>query len=89
MTRSPLCAREKRGSFALTRDTLAPYVSKVPGSRVVDGSFQQIGAAIAVGKNKPVGARHRHRVPGRSEVIGRGQARVFDKWGFNDSPVAP
>jgi polar amino acid transport system substrate-binding protein len=40
-------------AFALSRDSLPPYVRQVPGSRMTDGAFQQIGIAIAVAKNRP------------------------------------
>jgi len=43
----------KADAFALSRDSLPTYVKQVPGSRMTDGAFQQIGIAIAVGKNKP------------------------------------
>ncbi|TMI98586.1 MAG: transporter substrate-binding domain-containing protein [Alphaproteobacteria bacterium] len=43
----------KADAFALSRDSLPTYVKQVPGSRMVDGAFQQIGIAIAVGKGKP------------------------------------
>ena len=33
----------KADAFALSRDTLPPYVKQVPGSRMTDGAFQQIG----------------------------------------------
>ena len=40
-------------AFALSRDSLPTYVKQVPGSRMVDGAFQQIGIAIAVAKGNP------------------------------------
>ena len=43
----------KADAFALSRDSLPTYVKQVPGSRMVDGAFQQIGIAIAVPKGKP------------------------------------
>jgi polar amino acid transport system substrate-binding protein len=43
----------KADAFALSRDSLPTYVKQIPGSRMVDGAFQQIGIAIAVAKNKP------------------------------------
>jgi polar amino acid transport system substrate-binding protein len=43
----------KADAFALSRDSLPTYVKQVPGSRMVDGAFQQIGIAIAVAKGKP------------------------------------
>jgi polar amino acid transport system substrate-binding protein len=42
----------KADAFALSRDSLPPYVKQIPGSRVVDGAFQRIGIAIAVAKGK-------------------------------------
>lgn len=43
----------KADAFALSRDSLPPFVAKLPGSRIVEGGFQFTGVAIAVGKNKP------------------------------------
>jgi polar amino acid transport system substrate-binding protein len=40
-------------AFALSRDSLPPFMAELPGSRIVDGSFQQTGIAIAVPKNRP------------------------------------
>ena len=40
----------KADAFALSRDSLPPFVAKLPGSRIVDGGFQQTGVAIAVRK---------------------------------------
>jgi polar amino acid transport system substrate-binding protein len=40
-------------AFALSRDSLPPFVAKLPGSRIVDGGFQFTGVAIAVGKGNP------------------------------------
>jgi polar amino acid transport system substrate-binding protein len=43
----------KADAFALGRDSLPPYVKQVPGARVTDGHFQQMGIAIATQKGKP------------------------------------
>jgi polar amino acid transport system substrate-binding protein len=43
----------KADAFALSRDSLPTYAKQVPGSRITDGAFQQIGIAIAVAKGKP------------------------------------
>ena len=40
-------------AFALSRDSLPPFVAKLPGSRIVEGGFQFTGVAIAVAKGKP------------------------------------
>ena len=41
-------------AFALSRDSLPPFVAQLPGSRIVDGGFQQTGIAIAV-RERPAG----------------------------------
>jgi polar amino acid transport system substrate-binding protein len=40
-------------AFALSRDSLPPFVAQLPGSRMVDGGFQFTGVAIAVAKDRP------------------------------------
>jgi polar amino acid transport system substrate-binding protein len=40
-------------AFALSRDSLPPFVARLPGSRIVDGGFQFTGVAIAVPKGRP------------------------------------
>jgi polar amino acid transport system substrate-binding protein len=40
-------------AFALSRDSLPPFVAQLPGSRMVEGGFQFTGVAIAVGKDRP------------------------------------
>jgi len=40
-------------AFALSRGSLTPLVARVPGSRILDGSFNRIGTAIAIPKNRP------------------------------------
>jgi len=43
----------KADAFALSRDSLPPFVAKLPGSRIVKGGFQFTGVAIAVAKGRP------------------------------------
>jgi polar amino acid transport system substrate-binding protein len=43
----------KADAFALSRDSLPPFVAQLPGSRIVDGGFQFTGVAIAVAKGRP------------------------------------
>jgi polar amino acid transport system substrate-binding protein len=40
-------------AFALTHDSLKPLMPKIPGARILDGSFHQLGTAIAVPKGRP------------------------------------
>jgi polar amino acid transport system substrate-binding protein len=78
----------KADAFALSRDSLPPFVARLPGSRIVEGGFQQTGIAIAVAK-------------GRSRALATVSAfldqakrsgfvrRAFDRAGFPNEPVAP
>jgi polar amino acid transport system substrate-binding protein len=43
----------KADAFALSRDSLPPFVARLPGSRIVDGGFQLTGVAIAVPRARP------------------------------------
>ncbi len=43
----------KADAFALSRDSLPPFVAQLPGSRMVEGGFQFTGVAIAVPKARP------------------------------------
>jgi polar amino acid transport system substrate-binding protein len=43
----------KADAFALSRDSLPPFVAQLPGSRMVEGGFQFTGVAIAVPKGRP------------------------------------
>jgi polar amino acid transport system substrate-binding protein len=74
-------------AFALGRDSLPPYVKQVPGSRITDGEFQQIGIAIATQKGKPEALAA--IVEFMTEAKNNGTVRkALDKGGFSD-PVAP
>jgi polar amino acid transport system substrate-binding protein len=42
----------KADAFALSRDSLPPFVAQLPGSRMVEGGFQFTGVAIAVPKGR-------------------------------------
>jgi polar amino acid transport system substrate-binding protein len=43
----------KADAFALTRQALRPLAAHVPGSRILEGAFQQLSTAVAVPKNRP------------------------------------
>lgn len=74
-------------AFALGRDSLPPYVKQVPGSRITDGWFQQMGIAIAVQKGKPEALAAVTAFMNAAKQDGTVR-RALDKGGFND-PVAP
>ena len=77
----------KAHAFALSRDSLPPYVKQIPGSRMVDGAFQQIGIAIAVAKGKPAALAAVTAFMDEAKKTGVVR-RALDKAGFED-PVAP
>jgi polar amino acid transport system substrate-binding protein len=78
----------KADAFALSRDSLPVYVKQVPGSRMVDGQFQQIGIAIAVAKGKP--AALTAVTAFLEEAKKNGTVRkALDKAGFEDAIAPP
>ena len=77
----------KADAFALSRDSLPTYVKQIPGSRVVDGAFQQIGIAIAVAKGKPAALAAVTEFMDEAKRSGTVR-RALDSAGFED-PVAP
>ncbi len=77
----------KADAFALSRDSLPTYVKQIPGSRMVDGAFQQIGIAIAVAKGKPAALAAVTEFMEEAKKSGLVR-RALDKAGFNE-PVAP
>jgi polar amino acid transport system substrate-binding protein len=78
----------KADAFALSRDSLPTYVKQVPGSRITDGAFQQIGIAIAVAKGKPAALA---AVTGFMDDAKKNGAvrKALDDAGFADIAIAP
>jgi len=77
----------KADAFALSRDSLPTYVKQIPGSRMVDGAFQQIGIAIAVAKGKPAALAAVTEFMDEAKRTGMVR-RALDNAGF-EVPVAP
>jgi polar amino acid transport system substrate-binding protein len=77
----------KADAFALSRDSLPTYVKQIPGSRMVDGAFQQIGIAIAVAKGKPAALAAVTEFMNEAKRTGVVR-RALDNAGF-EAPVAP
>ena len=75
-------------AFALSRDSLEPFVAQVPGSRIVQGGFQQTLVAIAVQKGQPelLAAVSSWLVSAKSSGLVR---RIFDAHGQTTAAVAP
>jgi polar amino acid transport system substrate-binding protein len=75
-------------AFALSRDSLPPYVAQLPGSRIVDGGFQQTGVAIAVPKGRPDALAYVSAFLEEAKATGLVR-RALDRAGLNDLHVAP
>jgi polar amino acid transport system substrate-binding protein len=79
---------ERADAFALGRDSLPDFVAMFPGSRIVDGGFQQTGIAIAVPKGRPAALAYVTEF--MNEAKGSGLVRrAMDRAGMNGLPVAP
>jgi polar amino acid transport system substrate-binding protein len=77
----------KADAFALTHQSLAPLVPRVPGARILDGSFNRIGAAIAIPKNRPNALSYVTAFTEDAKASGLVQ-RAFDNAGLKGSKVA-
>lgn len=82
-------ARQGEGdAFALSHDSFAGLLPKLPGARVLPGNFQQTGIAVAVPKGRPVAlqiATELVEVAKKSGLV----RRALDAAGFSDAVVAP
>lgn len=78
----------KADAFALSRDSLPPFVAKLPGSRIVEGGFQFTGVAIAVPKGRPEALTTVTAFLQKAKRSGAVQ-RAFERAGLSHLEVAP
>jgi polar amino acid transport system substrate-binding protein len=78
----------KADAFALSRDSLPPFVARLPGSRIVDGGFQLTGIAIAIPKGRPQALSAVTAFLEKAKNFGVCR-RAFDRAGLQHLPVAP
>ena len=78
----------KADAFALSRDSLPPFVAQLPGSRMVEGGFQFTGVAVAVGKGKPEALAAVTAFLDRAKKSGSVRA-AFARAGLSHLDVAP
>ena len=83
-----MMATGKADAFALSRDSLPPFVAQVPGSRIVEGGFQFTGVAIAVAKGRPAALAYVTAFMERAKTSGAVR-RAFDRAGLAHLEVAP
>jgi polar amino acid transport system substrate-binding protein len=67
---------------------LSPFVRQFPGSRIVEGGFQQTGVAIAIPKNRPAALAYVTAFIEQAKASGSVR-RALDRAGLQDDPVAP
>jgi polar amino acid transport system substrate-binding protein len=78
----------KADAFALSRDSLPPFVAQLPGSRITDGGIQFTGVAIAVAKGKPAALACVTKFMNEAKASGAVR-RAFDRAGMQEFEVAP
>jgi polar amino acid transport system substrate-binding protein len=78
----------KADAFALSRDSLPPFVANLPGSRIVEGGFQFTGVAIAVPKGRPAALAYVTTFLAKAKQSGVVR-RAFDSAGLGHLEVVP
>ncbi len=75
-------------AFALTHDSLAGLMPKLPGARILPGHFQQTGINVAVPKGRAAALKAATALLADAKASGAVR-RAFDAAGFKDAAVAP
>lgn len=75
-------------AFALTHDSLAGLMPKLPGARILPGNFQQTGIAVAVPKGRAAALKVATALLDDAKTSGVVR-RAFDANGLKDAAVAP
>jgi polar amino acid transport system substrate-binding protein len=82
-------ARRGQGdAFALSHDSFAGLLPKLPGARVLPGNFQQTGIAVAVPKSRPAALKIASELLQVAKTSGLVR-RALDAAGFPEAVVAP
>lgn len=77
----------KGDAFALSHDSFAGLLPKLPGARVLSGQFQQTGISVAVPKGRPAALKIVSSLiedAKKSNLV----RRALDRAGFKDAEVA-
>jgi polar amino acid transport system substrate-binding protein len=75
-------------AFALSHDSFAGLLPRLPGARVLPGNFQQVGIGVAVPKGRAAALKIAGDLLGQAKQNGTVR-RALDAAGFKDAPVAP
>jgi polar amino acid transport system substrate-binding protein len=83
-----MAAAGQGDAFALSHDSFAGLLPKLPGARVLGGNFQQTGINIAVPKGRPAALKVATALLADAKTSGVVR-RAFDANGLKDGMVAP
>jgi polar amino acid transport system substrate-binding protein len=83
-----MAAAGQGDAFALSHDSFAGLLPKLPGARVLPGHFQQTGIAVAVPKGRPAALKLASGLLEDAKKSGLVR-RALDAAGFKDAEVAP
>ena len=83
-----MAAAGQGDAFALSHDSFAGLLPKLPGARVLPGHFQQTGIAVAVPKGRPAALKIVSGLIEDAKTSGLVR-RALDAAGFKDAEVAP
>jgi len=83
-----MAAKGQGDAFALSHDSFASLLPKLPGARVLPGNFQQTGIAVAVPKNRPAALQLAKEMLQQAKKSGLVR-RALDAAGFRDAEIAP
>jgi polar amino acid transport system substrate-binding protein len=83
-----MAAAGKGDAFALSHDSFAGLLPKLPGARVLAGHFQQTGISVAVPKGRGAALKIASALMEDAKKNGTVR-RALDAAGFKDAEVAP
>jgi polar amino acid transport system substrate-binding protein len=83
-----MAAKGQGDAFALSHDSFAGLLPKLPGARVLPGNFQQTGIAVAVPKGRAAALKLATGLIEDAKKSGLVR-RALDAAGFKDAEVAP
>ncbi|HEX5213529.1 MAG TPA: transporter substrate-binding domain-containing protein [Pseudolabrys sp.] len=86
-TMTEMAAAGKGDAFALSHDSFAGLLPKLPGARVLAGHFQQTGIAVAVPKGRPAALKIVTELIENAKKSGLVR-RALGAAGFKDAEVA-
>src|SRR5690349_6305919 len=83
-----MASKGQGDAFALSHDSFAGLLPKLPGARVLPGHFQQTGIAVAVPKGRSIALQIASELVEIAKESGLVR-RALDAAGFSDALVAP